>query len=161
MKKKGEKRWEGCYTKVIQFWVFWNQKAVQQGWCVFEMKPGHSIIFKKAIDRIQSDNFKIDWTAGEKLANLRLCVMLLYNYLQNWYEVWNVLLQFKWIKLQWPALPSSTQTTPSHWRQHSTNSIFQRLLVLMKLLFRKKCTLEFTYSFFELLQDKGVNVHYK
>lgn len=35
------------------------------------MKPGHSIIFKKAIDKIQSDNFKIDWTAGEKLANLR------------------------------------------------------------------------------------------
>lgn len=35
------------------------------------MKPGHSLIFKKAIDKIQSDSFKIDWTAGEKLANLR------------------------------------------------------------------------------------------
>lgn len=39
--------------------------------CVFEMKPGHWIVFKKAIDKIQSDNFKIDWTAGEQLANLR------------------------------------------------------------------------------------------
>lgn len=70
MKKEGN-RWEGCYTKVIQFGVFWNQKSCAAGWYVFEMKPGHSIAFKKAIDKIQSDNFKIDWTAGEQLANLR------------------------------------------------------------------------------------------
>lgn len=35
------------------------------------MKPGYSIVFKKAIDKIQSDNFKTDWTAGEQPANLR------------------------------------------------------------------------------------------
>lgn len=35
------------------------------------MKTGHSVVFKKAIGKIQSDNFKIDWTAGEKLSNLR------------------------------------------------------------------------------------------
>lgn len=60
--------------------------------------------------------------------------MLLYNYLRNRYEVWNVLLQFKWIKPRWPTLSSSTQTT------HNTNLIFQPFLFLMKLLIRKKCT---------------------
>lgn len=37
------------------------------------MKTGHSIFFKEAIDKVQLDNFKTYWTAGEILVNLK-CV---------------------------------------------------------------------------------------
>lgn len=38
------------------------------------MKSGHSIFFlKEEIDKVQLDNFKTDWTAGEILVNLK-CV---------------------------------------------------------------------------------------
>lgn len=38
------------------------------------MKSGHSIFFlQEAIDKVQLDNFKTDWTAGEILVNLK-CV---------------------------------------------------------------------------------------
>lgn len=119
---------------MIQFQLFWNQKAVQQGWCVFEMKPGHSVIFKKAIDKIQSDNFKIDWTAGEKLANLRFVRDVTVQLSTELNKVWNVLLQFKWIKPQWPALPPSLQTTPGQCRERRTSSVIKLLLFLMKIL---------------------------
>lgn len=35
------------------------KKLCSKVMCI-EMKPGHSIVFKKAIDKIQSDNFNID-----------------------------------------------------------------------------------------------------
>lgn len=36
------------------------------------MKSGHSIFFsKEAINKVQLDNFKTDWAAGEILVNLK------------------------------------------------------------------------------------------
>lgn len=112
-------------------------KSCAARWCVFEMKPGHSIIFKKAIDKIQSDNFKIDWTAGEKLANLRFVrdvTVQLSTELIRSLEC-SATIQMNKTTVTYAAL---INTTPSYWRQHSSNSIFQLLLVLMKLLLREK-----------------------
>lgn len=47
-------------------------KALKWRWSVFEMKSGHShFFFKEAINKVQLDNFKTDWTAGEILVNLK------------------------------------------------------------------------------------------
>ena len=75
-------------SKVLRWWnrdkgmlhvrerpeVTFKTNAFKWRWSVFVMKSGHSIFFlQEAIDKVQLDNFKTDWTAGEILVNLK-CV---------------------------------------------------------------------------------------
>lgn len=58
--------------KNYQFGLVLNQSAVEHRLMSVWAEPWASISFKKAIDKIQPDNFKTDWTAGDTLPNLRL-----------------------------------------------------------------------------------------
>lgn len=96
-----------------KIWATFKSKALKGRRSVFVMKTRHSIFFKEAIDKVQLDDFKTDWTAGEILVNLKCVCDITVQLLGGQTKAQSPNKMGKWLKILFTILKVSV------WHMHT------------------------------------------